>query len=158
MSVLLTCGARSTVNIDRSMVNTCRVQTGPWWAQVRPNTWRAVAQPRHSHGLLLGFVRSMAHTVWLTVDQCSWSMVLRQGPWWTEPIIISTWLGSCAPGAGLRCSPCPFLLCFFLGALPPATCSPASSRNGSRIHLRWGKASLCHGDCNGGVRATDGAS
>ena len=76
--------------------------------QARPNTWRAVAQPRHGRGLLLGFVRSTAHTVWLTVDQRSWSMVLRQGPWWTEPIVISPRLGSCAPGARLRCSPCPF--------------------------------------------------
>jgi hypothetical protein len=50
------------------------------------------------------------------------------------------------------------LLCFFHGALLPTTCSSASSRNGSGIQLRWGKASLCHGDCNGGVRATDGAS
>ena len=122
-----------------------------------PNTWRAVAQPCHGRGLLLGFIRSTAHTVWLTVDQRSWSMVLRQGPWWTEPIVISPRLGSCAPGAGLRCSPCPFLLCFFHGALPPAMCSSASSRNGLGIQLRWGKASPCHGDCNGGVRATDGA-
>ena len=52
----------------------------------------------------------------------------------------------------------PLLLCFFHGALPPATCSPASSRNGSGIQLRWGKASPRHGDCNGGVRTTDGAS
>jgi len=37
-------------------------------------------------------------------------------------------------------------------------CSPASFRNGSGIQLRWGKASPRHGDCNGGVRTTDGAS
>ena len=67
--------------------------------------------------------------------------------------------------ARLMCTGCratlltlPLFLCFFHGALLPATCSPASSRNGSDLQLRWGKASLCHGDCNGGVRATDGAS
>jgi hypothetical protein len=43
------------------------------------------------------------------------------------------------------------LLCFFHGALLPATCSPASSRNGSGIQLRWGKTSSGDGEPDGGV-------
>ena len=69
------------------------------------------------------------------------------------------------PSARLMCTGCraallnsPLLLCFLHGALPPATCSPASSHNGSGVQLRWGKASLHHGDCNGEVRTADGAS
>ena len=69
------------------------------------------------------------------------------------------------PSARLMCTGCrvalltlPLFLYFSHGALLPATCSPASSRNGSDLQLRWGKASLCHGDGNGGVRAMDGAS
>ena len=55
---------------------------GSGWAglgRADPDTWHAVTLPRHGRGLLLGFVHSAAHTVWLTVDQRSWSMDLRQG-------------------------------------------------------------------------------
>ena len=69
----------------------------------------------------------------------------------------SSRLGSCAPGAGLRCSTRPLRLCFFHSMLPRATCSPVGSCNGSGVQLRWGKVSPCHGDCNGGVGATDRA-
>ena len=62
--------------------------------RARPDTWQAVAQPRHGHGPLLGFVHSAAHTVWPTVDQRSWSMDLRQGAWWTKSTVSSPWLGS----------------------------------------------------------------
>ena len=61
--------------------------------------WRAVAQPRHGRGLLLGFVHSAAHTVWFTVDQRSWSMDLQQGAWWTKSTVSSPWLGSRAPSS-----------------------------------------------------------
>ena len=68
------------------MVNTDWVSNGLRWASgwagvgwAGPNTWQAVALPCHGRGLLLGFVHSAAHTVWLTVDQRSWSMDLRQG-------------------------------------------------------------------------------
>ena len=50
------------------------------------------------------------------------------------------------------------LPCCLAGVFPSATCSPASCCNGSGVQLRWRKASPCHGDCNGGVRTTDGAS
>ena len=50
------------------------------------------------------------------------------------------------------------LPCCLADMFPLAMSSPASSRNGSGVQLRWGKASPCHGDCNGGVRMTDGAS
>ena len=53
--------------LKRALMGSGRAGVG--WAG--PNTWRAVAQPRHGRGLLLGFVHSMAHTVWLTVDQRS---------------------------------------------------------------------------------------
>ena len=50
------------VNIDRSTVNTGRVQTRPeqgsGWADLGrtdPDTWHTVVQPRHVHGLLLGY-------------------------------------------------------------------------------------------------------
>ena len=55
-----------------------------------PNTWHAVTLPRHGRGLLLGFVHSVAHTVWLTVDQRSWFMDLRQGAWWTKSTSLSS--------------------------------------------------------------------
>ena len=60
---------------------------GSGWAglgRADSDTWHAVTLPRHGRGPLLGFVHSMAHTVWLTVDQRSWSMDLRQGAWWTK--------------------------------------------------------------------------
>jgi len=162
--VTQTCGARSTVNIDRSMVNTGRVSNGPWWARVGP-VWAGLTQTRgklwRCHVVAVGlhwavvFGYGREHGSRWTKRR--WSMDLGQGPWWTESIVISPRLGSCAPGVGLRCSTRP-LLCFFHGMLPPATCSPVSSRNGSGVQLRWGKASPCHGDYNGGVRTTDGAS
>jgi len=68
------------VNVDRSTVNMGWVQTGLWWAGLGwadPDTWHAVMLPCHGRGLLLGFVHSAAHTVWLTVDQRSWFMDLR---------------------------------------------------------------------------------
>ena len=77
----LTCGARSTVNIDRSMVNMDQVRTGsvgPGYGldlgRAGPDTWHAVALPHRSHGPPLGFVHSSAHTAWFTVNLCSWSM------------------------------------------------------------------------------------
>jgi hypothetical protein len=55
----LTCGARSTVNVDQSMVNTGLVQTrlvGLDSGRADPDTWQAVALPRRSRGPPLGLV------------------------------------------------------------------------------------------------------
>ena len=84
-------------------------------------------------------------------------MDLRQGPWWTKfTFLFSGWVHvhrvhACMASEGS-------LPCFLAGMFPSATCSPTSYRNGLGIQLRWGKASLRHGNYNGGVRATDGAS
>jgi hypothetical protein len=56
-TVSLTCGARSTVNIDRSTVNSGRVQLGRLgWIRVGLwlATWQAVALPCRSRGPQLG--------------------------------------------------------------------------------------------------------
>ena len=50
------------------------LRVGPVW--VGPDTWQAVALPRHGRGPLLGFVHSSRAWAWLTVDQ----EVLVHGP------------------------------------------------------------------------------
>ena len=75
---------------------------GLGWAG--PDTWQAVALPRHDRGPLLGFIHSSRAWAWLTVDQ----VVLVHGPK-AGSLVDQVHrrfprLGSCAPGAGLRCS------------------------------------------------------
>ena len=111
----LTCGARSTVNVDQLTVNTDWVSNGlrrpSGWAglgRAGPDMWQAVALPRHGRGPLLGFIHSSRAWAWLTVDQ----VVLVNGPKVGSPVDQVhrhlPRLGSCAPGARLRCSTCPF--------------------------------------------------
>ena len=107
----LTCGARSTVNVDQSTVNMDWVSNGlrrasGWAGQGRagPDTCQAVALPRHGRGPLLGFVHSSRAWAWLTVDQ----VVLVHGPK-AGSLVDQVHryfprLGSCAPSARLRCS------------------------------------------------------
>ena len=100
----LTCGARSTVNVDRSTVNfdrstvnTDQVRTGPigpgygldlGWAQ--PTMWHAVAQPRHDLGPPLGC------GLWLVVH----GGIRSAGPWTAgrstvdrvHPLSLLAWL------------------------------------------------------------------
>jgi len=98
--VPLTCGARST--LTGSQTGSGGLRVGPVW--VGPDTWQAVALPRHGRGPLLGFVHSSREWAWLTVDQ----VVLVHGP--KAGSLVDQvhrhfpWLGSCAPGARLRCS------------------------------------------------------
>ena len=64
---------------------------GSGWAglgRARPDTWQAVALPRHACGPLLGFVHSSRAWAWLMVDQ----EVLVHGPQiglrWTESTLL----------------------------------------------------------------------
>ena len=50
------------------------------------------------------------------------------------------------------------ILCFLPSVFPPAASSLVSLRSGASVQLRWGKDSPGHGDCDGGVGATDRAS
>ena len=98
----LTCGARSTVNIDRSTVNTDRVRTGPVGpgyglnlGRAGPDTWRAVALPRHSHGPLLGSDSQR----WLTVDQEALVYGPKTGSMVDQVHPSSYWLSLRAPSS-----------------------------------------------------------
>ena len=111
---------------------------GPNWALVGlgwaclgragPDTWRAVALPRRSRGLLLG----CGPQAWSTVDASSRSMDLRQGPWWTKSISLLSLCGSRAPSAwacGRRGEVFP---CFL-----PRRCSCRRRAHGEPPWWRW---------------------
>ena len=157
----LTCGARSTVNVDRSMVNTGRVQTRP----VGPGyglgfgppcgmLWRCHVVAK---GLHWASVHRSAHTTWLMVDWCSRSMDRRLGLRWTESISLS--LGMVyvhrvhvrLVGEGNSSASFP-------GVLPPVVSSPASSHSGASAQLRWEKASPGLSKYGGGVKVATRAS
>ena len=83
------------VNVDQSTVNMDWVSNGlrraSGWAglgRAGPDTWQAVALPRHGRGPLLGFVHSLRAWAWLMVDQ----EVLVHGPQidlrWTESTLL----------------------------------------------------------------------
>ena len=84
----LTCGARSTVNVDRSMVNTGRVQTGP----VGPRYGLGFGPPRgmlwRCHVVVVGHHWAMVYGLRSTVDQ----EALVHGPQtrlqWTESTLL----------------------------------------------------------------------
>ena len=84
-------------------------------------------------------------------------MDLRQGAWWTKSTSLSSGMvyehRVHARVAGEEESSVSSPACF-----PPVMCSPVSSCNDSGVQLWWEKAFPCHGNCNGGVRATDRAS
>ena len=157
----LTCGANSMVNIDQSTVNMVGSQTG--FGLGRSGSGQA------KHVACCGAAMSRPWALIGLRPQHGSHRVAHGGP---ALLVHGPKVGSMVDrahrhfsSARLMCTGCraalltlPLLLCFFHGALPPATCSPASSRNGSGIQLRWGKASPCHGNYDGGVRATDGAS
>ena len=128
---------------------------GSGWAglgRADPDTWHAVMLPCCGRGPLLGFVHSVAHTAWFTVDQRSWSMDLQQGAWWTKSTISSPWLGSRAPSSRLGgrrggCSPV-----FFRGGAPVGDERLVSPHGSADVRLERGKASPGHGDCVCGVK------
>ena len=108
MSVPLTCGARSTVNVDQFNgqhgLSLKRAPAALGLGRSGPDMWQAMALPRHGRGPLLGFVHSSRAWAWLTVDQ----VVLVHGPK-AGSLVDQVHrhfprLGSCAPGARLRCS------------------------------------------------------
>ena len=156
-----TCGARSTVNVDRSTVNTDRVQTGlvgPGYGldlgRAGPDTWRAVALPRHSHGPLLGSDSQR----WLTVDQ----EALVYGPKTGSTVDQVHYsllghgpraLGSCTGG---RRGEFPLFFPW------PSSCRRrarwVSPRGGAGVQLWRGKVPSCRGDYDGGGRLTVKAS
>ena len=67
-SVSLTCGARSTVNVDQSTVNTGRVSTGPGQGWI----WAGLGPPRgmlwRCHVMALGLYWAMVHGSRSTVN------------------------------------------------------------------------------------------
>ena len=153
----LTCGARSTVNVDQLSVNTDWVSNGLRWAsgwaglgRTRGKLWRC-----HVTAVGLYWASSTARgrgrgSRW---TRWCWSMDLRQGPWWTKSTVIS--LGSAlvhrVQGCAAQLAPPPL---FLPRRAPPATYSPASFRSGASAQLAWGKAPSGFGDCDGGVGAT----
>ena len=116
-----------------------------------------MALPHRSQGPPLGFVHSLAHTTWLTVDLCSRSMDHRLGLWWTEFILHSFGMvyvhrvHVCVAGEGSSSASFP-------GVLPPVVSSPASSHSGASVQLRWENASSGLGDYGGGVKVAARAS
>ena len=152
---------RSTVNVDRSMVNTGRAQTRP----VGPRYGLGFGPPRGmmwrchiiAKGLHWASVHRSAHIAWLMVDLCSWSMDHRLGLWWTESILLPFGLVHvhrvhvCVAGEGNSSIS-------FLGVLPPVVSSPASSHSGTSVQLRWEKASPGLGEYGGGVKVAARAS
>ena len=142
----LTCGARSIVNIDRSTVNTNRVRTGPVGprygldlGRAGPDTWHAVTQPCHDLRPPLGFIHSSAHTAWLTVDLCSWSMDRRLGPRWTESTLPSFGMvyvhqvQARAAGEGSPLFPSPMCSCRWFAHRRAPTAVLASNYGGEKL-------------------------
>ena len=90
----LTCGARSTVNVDRSTINMDRVQTG----LVGPRYGLGFGPP---HGMLWRYHVTSLGLYWAPFLGCGrergsqwtkrrWSMDLRQGAWWTKSTSLSS--------------------------------------------------------------------
>ena len=157
VSVPLTCGARSTVNIDRSTVNQVGPQLGfggPGYGldlgRAGSDMWQAMALPHRSHGPPLGFVHHSAHTAWLTVNSCSRSMdrwLVFGGP--SPPFFLLAWF---------MCTGCRRVWparkdssASLPGMFPSVACSPVSFHSGVGVQLRWGKASSGLDDYDGGV-------
>ena len=143
---------RSTVNGDRSTVNTGRVQTGPGqgsgWAglgRTDPDTWHAVVQPRHVHGLLLGC--GLRFTVDLGVLVHGPQTGLR----WTESTLRLPGVVQVYP-VHLRVTSEGEVLCFSRGGAPAGGELAVSPCGGAGVRLGRGKTSPGHGDCVCGVK------
>ena len=157
----LLCGSGPSVNVDRSTVNTDRVQTRP----VVPGYGLGFGPPHgmlcHCHvvakGLHWASVHRSAHTAWLMVDWCSRSMDCRLGLRWTESILLPFGLVHvhrvhvCVAGEGDSSASFPSVLLLVV-------CSLASSHSGAGVQLRWGKASPGLGEYGGGVKVAARAS
>ena len=119
-----------------------------------PDMWHAMVQPRHVHGLLLGY------GLWLAV----YGGPRDAGPWTADWSTVdrvhpsSPRRGPCTPGAragGRRggCSPV-----FPAAVLLPAASSLRASYGSVGVRLGGGKASSRCGDCVGGVKVAARAS
>jgi hypothetical protein len=134
---------------------------GSGWAglgRAGPNTWRAVAQPRHGHGLLLGFAHSTAHTVWLTVDQKAPVHGPLIGLRWTRSTLPSFSLWSMCTGCTRGLPARGVFPCFSRGCAFAGGELAGEPRGGAGVQLGRGKASPGHGDYVGGVEVAARAS
>jgi len=136
-----------TLGLDRARV-------GAGLGRTNPDTWHAVVQPRHVHGLLLGCGLRLAvyggprdagpwTADWSTVDQVHPSSP-RRGP--------------CTPGAragGRRGGGFP---CFSHRGAPTGGELAVSPRGGAGVRLGRGIVPSHRGDCDGGVKVAAKAS
>ena len=152
MSVSLTGGARSTVSVDQSTVNTGRVRTGPVGLRVGPvwagpDTWHAVTWPRHGRGLVLGCGPRLRSTV----DQLLLVHGPRTGLRWTKSTRCLSGVVQVYP-VHLRVTSEGEVLCFSRGGAPVGGELAVSPCGGAGVRLGRGKTSPGHGDCVCGVK------
>ena len=156
----LTCGARSTVNIDRSTVNQVGSRLGfggpgqGWiWAGLSPP--RGLVSECHVAFWVSG--RARVHSSRYMVDSGAMVHGPQAGLRWTASTLLFSLCGPRAPGAcacGRRGKPSVSIP----SMLPPVVSSPASSHSGASAQLRWEKASLGLGEYGGGVKVATRAS
>ena len=150
----LTCGARSTVNVDRSTVDMGRVLNGLWWAQVGP-VWaelgRTCGKLWRCHIVVVGHHWAMVYGLRSTVDQEALVHGPQTGLRWTEStlllsgVVLVHRVHARVAGEG-GCSPVSPAAVFL-----PAVSSLVSLYGGAGVQLGRGKASLGHSDHDAGV-------
>ena len=134
----LTCGARSIVNVDRSMVNQVGSRLGfggpgRGWIWARPTQTRGMLW--RCHVVAMG-PHWASFTAQPTLRGSRWTQV--HGPWtvgWSSVDRVhpsSLWLSLHAPSAG-ACGRRGEPSASIPGTFPPVVCSPASSHSGVGI-------------------------
>jgi hypothetical protein len=150
----LTCGSRSTVNIDWSKVNVDRATTGLGWARLRAGLGLPRGELRHCH-----VAQMDSKQAWVPLDMAhgGHDRAVHGSPvWFTMDLVLLSLLLMVhgAPSAPSRFS-AQLLLLPLLGRALTGGERPCLRCSGSKAVLEGSNAPRGHKELNGGVKSAD---